>query len=852
MKKISLLNDWRLLERPLSLGKDGIESVIDTVSGWIDIKSLPCDVHTALKNDGIIKDPLVGNGSFECEWIEDRSWWFAKSFDLNEEELFNFGAELFIETLDIHADIFLNGRFVSHHASAMYPFRKDVSPWLKSGENTLVIRLTTGLERANDEDIAEVRDFVSCEYRRRREGRGDDRRTMLRKPQYVFGWDQSPRLATCAIAGDVRLELLDEVVVRDIRFETLKTDGNTAELLVEAEIESRALTTARECLAEFTLEINGKNVYSAKKDYLSQCGVNYIDFSFILDSPELWWPNGYGKQPIYTASVKVFNNNGAYDEKSIRTGIRTVKLDTSRLNEKERRYTFFVNGKPIYCRGADFIMSNHIYAEITDSLQDKILSAARDAHFCMVRFWDGNIYQTDSVYELCDKYGIMVIQNFCFACGAYPDHIKSFCDEVEKEAEYQLKRLRNHPSLSLWYGNGENSSILMNYLGMNFFEKHSAAQYYGGTYLYNQLLPKLHRAYSASVGYQCTTPFGGFESSECEERGDRHYYPFLNISPENQQYRISKESIDPLKCKFITEGGIMGPPSAKALIAYCGGKENTDYDSPVFLHHRNTFEKDAVRDAIYKHYTGERELSLEEYCLYGGLFQGTLLGYEAEHIRIQPDCSGSVLWCMNDGFGEVGFSIMDHFGDPKPVYYYLKRAYAPQRLILRKDGDRVNVYLTNSSPECFNTKLTYGYVSLDGNVKKNYTADVKLEAFSSACVVAEIPVENADFEKGLFFASGEGLDSATLYYNDFYRLELPRRAKLTLNEVEAEEGGLVFSITSDVYAHGVHFDLPDGVMPSDCYFDLLPGESKTVTIKKAEKLVLSDITAQCVFVDNKK
>ena len=837
---------------PLECGIDEADNILERSDGWLEVPSLPCDVHTVLQKHGIIKDPHVGNGSFECQWVEDRSWWFLKRFELTEEELSANGVELFVGMLDVHADVFLNGRHICHHSSAMYPLRKNVISYLKKGENTVLIRISTGLERVRDEDVAEVRDFVACEYRRRREGRGDDRRTMLRKPQYVFGWDQSPRLATCAIAGDVRLEILDEVVVRDIRFETLELFDGKARLLVEAEIESLALTTARECVAEMVLEYEGKKVYTARKDYLSQCGTNYVDFSFVLEDPKLWWPNGYGAQALYDVKVTVRNNFGSADSRTVRTGIRTVKLDTSAINEKERKYAFTVNGKPIYCRGADFIMTDHLYASVRDEQQDRLLSAARDAHFCMVRFWDGNIYQTDSVYDMCDKYGIMVIQNFCFACGAYPDHLEDFCKEVEKEAEYQIKRLRCHPCLSLFYGNGENSSILMNYLGMNFFEKYDSTEYFGGTYIYNTLLPKIHHANTVSVGYQCTTPFGGFDSPECEERGDRHYYPFLNLDPQKQEYRISKESIDCLRCKFITEGGVMGPSSEEALIAYCGGKENTAYDSTVFLHHRNTFERDAVRDAIHKYYTGKRELSLDEYCLYGGLFQGTLLGYEADHIRVQPNCSGSVLWCMNDGFGEVGFSIMDHFCNPKPVYYYLKRAYAPRRLVLKREGQEVAIYLTNSSSESFETVLSYGYISFDGDIMKADMKAVSLEPYSPAVCVAKYNDEGLDLSRGVIFASGEGLDTATLFDREQYQLDIPRMAELTLKNVCCENGRLSFTVSSDIYAHGIHFGLHESILLSDCYFDLLPGESKRITVESNVEIDESDIVPRCVFVENKK
>ncbi len=838
-----MLNNWQLLEMPLSIVKDDIQKVIDTKCGWMDVDSLPCDVHMPLVKYGKIPDPNVALGSFDCKWVENRSWWFKKEFDVCEGDITTFGSELFIEMLDIHADLFLNGNYIGHHASAMYPFKKDVTPWLCVGKNTLIIRLTCGIDTVDERDVKEVRDYVACEFRSRREGRGDDRRTILRKPQYVYGWDQSPRLATCAIAGDVRIDFLDEIVVRDIRFETRSLDKTSANILAEATIDSRERLFARECEATFEVKFDGEVVYSKTKKYLSQCGLNYIDFEFTLDDAKLWWPNGYGEQNLYTVTVRAKNMNGACHQKEIVTGVRTVELDMSEIGDDERLYAFKVNGKRIYSRGCDFIQSEHLYAKITDKLQQKLLTAAKNAHFCMLRFWDGNVYQSDYVYSLCDKFGILVIQNFCFACGAYPDHLKEFCDEVQNEAEYQLVRLRSHPCLAMWYGNGENTSILDAYLGKNYFKEYDRAIYTGGTYIYNTLLPKLHHALNKTVPYQCTTPFGNFEGSESEKRGDRHYYPFLDIRPEKQQYRISTQSIDDLECKFITEGGIMGPPSKSALLSYCGGE--FDFDSNVFLHHRNTFEREAVRDGIYKHYTGQKELTIDEYCLYGGLFQGSMLGYEAEHIRTRKNCYGSLLWCFNDGFGEVGFSVMDHYANPKPVYYFLKRAYAPQRIIIKKEDNNAVVYLTNSAPTVFECELEYGYQDFDSITEKQ-TVKVTLDAFAGATVVAKLPIDSLDLSRGVVFAKTQGLDSATMRAYDFSKLELNKKATLNVKNITHKDGNTIFDVTADRFAHAVHFDFEDSVIVSDNFFDLLAGETKTVTVFNK---TLDSISADSVFVN---
>ena len=844
MKSISLLENWALCDEDILVKAQDYKKVLAKKEGWLQVKSLPCDVHTPLIESGRIDQPLIADNSFKCEWIEQKSFWFVKKFELLEEDISKNGVELFIGTLDIHADIILNGQFVAHHASAMYPFIKDVKRFLKAGENTLVIRLTTGLEQVLDSDIAQVRDSVACEWRRRREGRGDDRRCALRKPQYVFGWDQAPRLATCAIAGDVRLDVLDEVVIRDIYFETQKIDSDGAHVFAQLEIESRRLVNACECDVTLVVEYDGERVFEASENYMSQTGVNFREFSFVIKNPRLWWPNGYGEQPLYTVKAYVKNNSGAAHQKEIKTGIRTVLLDTSAINDTERNYAFLVNGVRIYARGSDFIFSDCLYAKTPDELQKKLITAAKQANFNMLRFWDGNVYQSDYVYDLCDRLGIMVIQNFCFACSAYPDHLEWFKKEVENEARYQIKRLRNHPSLAMWYGNGENSSILAGYLNRDFFALFDSEQFPGGTYIYNTLLPRLCRELSKTIGYQCTTPFGAYTDGESELRGDRHYYPFLNTAPENQQYRISTESIDALKCKFITESGIMGPPSKNSLIKYCGGEQNIFEGSSIFEHHKNTFEKDAVRDGIYKHYTGKRQLTLDEYCLYGGLFQGTMIGYEAEHVRVQPNCGGSLFWVLNDGFGEVGFSFMDHFGNPKPVYYFLKRAYAPQKLILKKEQDSVLVYFANNTKDECGFELEFGYTDFEGN-KKSTTKTVCIKPHTDREVVATMPID-ADITKGVYFAKANTpqILTATLHACDFSLLQIPKKANIWIEDVKVQNGKTEFTVCSDSFAHAVYFNADEKTVFSDQYFDLLPNEKRKIVCYDELK-----ISADCVYID---
>ncbi len=837
MKIRKLMESWQLRDEMLSCGPDQAAFVEQKTDGWMEVPSLPCDVHMALMAYGRIEEPLEGLNTENCEWVERRSWWFKKTFAMEASDLAHSGAELFIEILDIHADIFLNGAFLGHHPSAFYPFRKDVLPYLKEGENTLLIRLTCGLETVDMKELEPIRDFISCEWRRRRPGRGEEKRVMLRKPQYEYGWDMAPRLATCAVAGDVRIDLVDEVVVRDVRFETLALTEEGAKILAEATVDCRE-NDGPDCAVTYTLSIGGEIVHTETKDVLLQAGNNYLDFSFTLADPKLWWPNGYGEHPLYTASVTAVNERGARDEKTITTGIRTVKLDTSKTEDGERQYAFLINGKKIYCKGMVLIHTDCIYARAKNELYEKLLTAAKDAHFNMIRLWSGGFcYARDFVYEFCDRNGIMIRQNFGFECSTYPDHLMWFRELVSKEALYQTRRLRSHPSIVLWCANGECLGFQDHYLGRNMYDETHPAIHPGGRELWGKVLPEAHRANVMSVPYQCSTPFGG----------DSHLYPFLIIDPAYQQTRISFEVIDTLDAKFLVEGGIMGPPSKKALVRYLGGAEDTEYGSRMFLHHRNTFEKDAVRDGIYRHYTGERELSLGEYCRYGGLFQSSLLEYEADHFRAIEKCSGCVMWCFSDGFGEVGFSAMDHYGNPKPGYYALRRAFSASRLIVKRRGDRAAVFCSNDTEKPRTVRVRAGYVTYGGEYGPAVTFKAEIPAFTKLAELGSIPLCGLDLRAGTVYAKAEEADiqTAVMHTGDFRTLRIPKKASLAISDVVKEGGKLSFTVTADVYAHGVSFGLDEEYLHSDLFFDLLPGESRRITVSDAEALTAPDLKPDC-------
>ena len=836
---VKLSKDWKLRGEELHCGPEAISDVLGRAEGWYNVKSLPCDVHVPLIENGVLKDPVIADYCFDSVMIEKKSWWFVKNFDASEAIAHNC-CELVCESLDAEADIFINGKHIAHQRSQTYPFRRDIRRFLRPGENILAIRVTSGLEHYNDSDAAPVARYVAgggvTEVAE--DIRGDVRRVFVRKPAYVYGWDWNPRIATCGI-GEVALECYDAVAVRGARFVTERIENGVAYVEVEAEIECLSLQVTADVIVRAVISFEGVEAARAERKFLARAGLNYITFNMSIPDAKLWWPNGMGAQPLYDvrAEAKIYNTANVYE---FRTGIRIVGLDMSELLGGERMFAPTINGVKVFCKGGNWETPDSLYLRITDEKYELLLREARDANFTMLRFNGVNAYERDYFYECCDKYGILIWQDITLSCGAFRDELDWFYDEVRNELEHQTRRLRNHPCIALWCGSNECQWLLefQDFYTTGRFETPSSC----GFKIYNTLIPETIHKNCPDIPYWNCSPFGG-EVLNSENCGDTHHWHtgFMNA---DMNRRIKPEAYDEVGSKFVSEFGCIGPVRASSIMRYFDGKE-IDRQSRVWKLHTNTFEKHTVNAAISKHYADSAGLPLDEYILYAGLFQGFTLAYAFEAMRITPNNHGALMWSYNDCRGEIGWSIVDYYVTRKISYYFVKRALAHKSLVIRKRGDNVSVWLLNDTLEPICVEIEYGYTGFDGSVRDTRKTAVRAEARSVA-EVASFPMIG-DISTGVFFAStaAEGILPVVLRSADRRTLEIPA-PKLT-TELLSDGCCVTFKVTSDSYAHGVHFAFPDTTRLSDEYFDLLPGESRVICAEIGRDIFEeSMIKASCV------
>lgn len=802
MKRISLKENWFLKEAPLSCQKEMSGYILSEHDGWYSGITLPADVHMPLIEAGVIKDPVLSDYSFEEEWIESRSWWFKKEFEM--EEITAPYHRLVLEALDVHADVFLNGAYLGHHASAFYPFEREVTKYLVAGENTLLIRLTSGLEYVSDADLAEVNLKAGADQEGKR---GDRRRVFVRKPAYVYGWDWAPRAATVAIAGEAYIECSDGVTLRAAAVETVAI-GETAR--IRANLEWEVLDPLKTVDADIRAEVlfGGAVVTAAQlSDKLLCSGVNYLSFDFDIAEPRLWWPNGMGDQPLYELRVSVDHGGVKACFPPTAFGIRTVTLDLSRTGEKDRKFVFVVNGVPIFAKGGNWVPADSVYARITDEKYETLIKEAAEANFNMLRIWGGGLYERDAFYDACDRYGILVWHDFMFACASYPGHVESFYDLVCRELNYQTKRLGGRACMALWCGNNE---------------VHCNPQLFGtfGMEIYNYGAPEYVRKNCPWIPYWNSSPY---PKPSYPFVGDDHYWDYINMEV---PIRIEPKVYDSVPSKFVSEYGYVGPCVKESIEAYFDGQP-IEMQGRVWSHHNNAYEKETVREGIRKHYT-DRELSLEEYLLYAGLVQSLMYGYSLESFRSMEHCGGGLIWMFSDCWGEVGWTIIDYYLRRKISYYGVRRALSPVKLIMREKEGMVRVFGANDTGKPVSFRMKYGYTAFDGSYDDAKTAEVTLAPRFQGDIL-RFPMGEQDITKGVYYAMPDGEAApAILRCCDFKELQLcPARVRVQREWDEGEDR--LMEIVSETYVHGVYLDT--SCRMSDNYFDMLPNEKRIIRIE---------------------
>jgi len=823
-KTLDLNGEWEL--RYCDTGEGSKERFGSATDGWIPA-SVPGDVHLDLMRAGQMEEPLYGLNAKKCTWVEEKEWWYRKIFEVPKDELNSCRIELHFEGLDTTAEVWLNGKKAGENNNMLVPCTFDITKFVRAGKNILLVRLDCGRNAVKDRPLEKYQIT---------KGNGGDR-IWIRKVQFMFGWDWAPRLLTCGIWRPVRIVFYKQIALRGV-FLSTKIFRKKAVVKAEAEIEN---FTRDSLNVEIIASLKKKRRYSAVLKTRLNPGINRIVVPVSVVNPELWYPRPLGEQPLYEFNMEVKIDKDTVDSYQTGYGIREVRLLQKPLGKGEKSWTFAINGKKVFCKGADWVPADSIPARVSEEKYRKLVELAVEANFNMFRVWGGGIYEDERFYRVCDEMGVMVWQEFIFACALYPDDDENFCAEVKKEAELVVKQLRNHPSLVLWCGNNEND------WGWKTGWWPGASRFYGEK-IYAQILPEVCRRLDPSRPYWQSSPFGGKDPNSDME-GDRHTW-WISIQSTIPEERYNYKNYARDASKFTSEFGLLAPSTMETL-KKCIPPEELNPSSESWKFHANTIDVQTPGGYLPKilkvlYDDNPEKLSIEEFTLALQLMQGEGYKFALEHYRRRKfNCSGSLFWMYADCWGAAsGWTIVDYYLNRKPSFFFVKRAYAPLLVSIKEEEFGLSVWLINDLLKGFSGTIEYGLKDFFGKEFMKKKIHAQIPANSSRRIVHINEIDRlAWYNTSRFFyarfRTGNRILSENRYFFTFIKGVKPGlpEAKLEYKSEKIKDDLSRLTIKTDNYAWAVQIELPEGLVPEDNYFDIFPGEKKEVLIKGNSELV---------------
>ena len=819
-KQIFSLNGaWRVSRLPLESGGQPGLAQFKVGHAKTIAAAVPGEIHLDLMRAGEMADPSISANSRKDRWPERFSWWYQTTFTPPAGFTAQDRQELVFGSLSYYAQVFLNGSLVGSNKNSLVPYRIDVTTLLKPGENQLVVRLTSGYEFINEVD----QDFSKLGLYKNREN--FPARENLRSPAYMSGWDWNDTLPNIGIRG-ASLVGQSKAALGQVRLDTVMS-GSKVWLKGEVAIENLRAWARTPCSLWLELEPPNGQPIIWNRELTLLTGTNRLPCEIEVPNPKLWWPNGMGAQPLYKLIAVVSTGGVVTDFVTQTIGLRTIQLDQSPLKVGSN-FRFIVNGKEMFAKGGNWAPADEIPARMTTDRYEHFIQAAKDAHFNLLRVNGVGYYEDDAFYDACDRAGILLWQEFAYSCAKYNDLSPEFMLGARKEAEAAVSRIAHHPSLALWCGCNE---CLWMYLG----NKNPAPSEAIGLRIYYDLLPSVLRALDPGRPYIPGSPCGGPDEINSQLGGDVHWWYQVFMS-DNPAKKMDPTLLDTCLGRFVSEYGIIGPPPLASMKEYLAPDE-LNPSSFAWRIHTNSYEGDHAgftESALRHHFFGDGPLSVEQFVLYGGLYQAMMQEAMMEAGRFRkhdPDspCDGTLMWSYNDCWGEIGWSIIDHYGRFKPSYYAVKRACAPVKVIVRaRNGDLVT-RVVNDNLEPQEVSVMYGWLRVDGTVREMQTKRLRVGANSMVEIGrAKLSGTNRDPKDWVYAATmtGPGIDDD----HSIWKLVPCRELRLSAGAISVARKGDTLVVSCDKFCAGVHLPEEAGARLSDDYFDLLPGVPHVVRI----------------------
>jgi len=769
--------------------------------------SVPGSVYHDLLTAGLIPDPFYRDNEMDALALMDNDFHYSRGFTADEALLGCDAVLLRCEGLDTIATVLVNGSVAGLADNMHRIWEFDIAPLLRPGENTIAVHFaspTKYIKEAYARSVADGSSDAMVGF------------PHIRKAHCMFGWDWGPRLPDAGIWRDISIIGIETARIRDVHVLQHHEEGRVT---LEVDTHVTALTGSAPVSVTVTAPCGRTWTAQGEKAVIQ------------IEAPQLWWPAGYGDQPLYTVSVTLGDGLDSWER---RIGLRTMTV-SRRRDEWGESFSHCVNGIDIFAMGADYIPEDNLLPRVSPERTRRLLEDARAANMNCIRIWGGGYYPDDFFYDVCDELGLLVWQDFMFACAVY-DLTEAFEENITAEFVDNVRRLRHHPSLALWCGNNEMEMFVDSGLWVT-----AAKQKSDYIKMYEYIIPKVLKKEDPQAFYWPASPSsgGGFDAPNDEHRGDVHYWDVWHGLKPFTDYRNHK-------FRYVSEFGFQSFPCMETIESFTQPEDRNIFSYVMEKHQRNASANGRIVYYLSQMYLYPRELTDLVYA--SQLLQAQAMQYGVEHWRRDRGrCMGAIVWQLNDCWPVASWASIDYFGRWKALHYYEKRFFAPVLISCHEEGilsqdtnvnaepfaleksARLNV--SNETMKPFRGTAQWSLRRPDASVIESGSFSVECPALSSVWMPKQ------DFS---------GHDTFGCYYS--YRLLdeegretgqgsvlfcPPKHFKFADPKLNAFVNGDEIIVTSDAYARSVEIMAGADVLLSDNYFDMDAG-TRTVKILRGQ------------------
>lgn len=782
--------------------------------------SVPGVVHLDLQMLKQIPDPFYGNNEKEVQWIENENWQYQLQFDLEDMDTGK-NYELIFEGLDTYAEVSLNGQSILSADNMFRQWRIDVGSKLKKTNNRLRILFKSPL-KVNQHKLS-----GPPYHKTAGNDAGKDKVSVYtRKAPYHFGWDWGPRMVSCGIWRPVYLLEWEKAKITDFQVyqKSLSTEKAELEALISYDQDEPQ---------DFTLKIRDLDTEQLLAESTAKRSDNN-KLNWTITNPELWWPHNLGSPHLYNWQAEIWKEDQLLDKKPISFGLRTIEL-IQEDDQIGKSFFFKVNGQAVFMKGANYIPSDALLPRRTKADIDRLLADAKAVNMNMIRIWGGGIYEEDYFYQQCDELGILIWQDFMFACSMYPAD-EPFLSNIKAEIQQNVRRLRNHPSIAIWCGNNEVDVAWHNWgWQIQYLISKKNQEKMWGDYqkIFHQAIPDILEQVDPDRPYTSTSPLSNWGKLKNFNNSTMHFWGVWHGRQPFSDYKIYVG-------RFMSEYGFQSFPDWKTIQAFAPAEEQRLQSAVMKNHQKSYIGNGMIASHTRAHF--RKPKNFQDFVYKSQLTQqiGIRTAIQSHRAR-KGHCMGTLFWQLNDCWPGPSWSSIDYYGRWKALHYDLKELYADILIVAEQDHESLRIRVVTDELVDRKAVLQVDAFRLNGKkiAGREFKLDLQANSASSFIDLNWKKLIKGSHRKASYLEikliEGEQVLAQTLHQFVVPRSMRLKKPKITLRS----EGSKVF-VETNTFVKGFYlFSEKQDLHFSQNYVDLQAGRTYVLETQGAEKIDVS-------------